>query len=137
MSGGLIVTLTLPGRVAVKKNGQRIVGSGKRKRRILTPQYQQWEARAAIAVCGQVGSRINYADVWLVDQPCRAVFRLYYANRQWESDCSNAVEGPQDLLVKLGVLKDDKLIVRLEVEKFFGHEPRVEIELYKYKQEEG
>lgn len=128
---GPIVTLTIPGRPIVKKNTQRVVGFGKSRRRILSPKYIAWERAAMLSAMATAKRPTSIA---LLDIPVRAVFRFYFKDRQAEADVSNLIEGPQDLLVKLGVLKDDRLVRRVEGEKFFGHEPRVEIEIYRYEE---
>lgn len=122
---GPLVTLTIPGRPIVKKNTQRVVGFGRAKRAIPSARYRAWELNA-MAVC-----RRNFSAA-LIDIPVTAHFRFFFENRQAEPDVSNLIEGPQDVLVDACVLKDDRLVMKVMAEKFFGHEPRVEIELYKY-----
>ena len=133
---GPIVTLTFPGRTIVKKNTQRVFGSGRFKRRILSARYQTWEQRAANGLVALLnGKRVAVRTVALIDFPVAAHFKFYFKDRQAEADVSNLVEGPQDLLVKLGVLKDDRLVMRIVAEKFFGCDPldqRCEVEIFKH-----
>lgn len=128
-----LVMLTIPGRPIVKKNTQRIVGSGKARRRILSPKYLAWEQSAMLNAMAVLKRSFKGH---LVDYPIRLLLKFYFADRQAEADVSNLVEGPQDLLVKLGVLKDDRLVHELRAFKFFGHDPRTEISIFKYQQEE-
>lgn len=70
-----------------------------------------------------------------IDMPVTAIYRFFFKDRQAEADVSNLCEAPGDLLQKAGLLKDDRLICQLIALKFFGHEPRTEIEIHPY--EEG
>jgi Holliday junction resolvase RusA-like endonuclease len=120
-----LFSAVIPGRCIVKKNGQRVYGRGRGKRVVYTPKFLEWQSRAMVILLGPLKSI-------LIDGQVTAHFRFYFANRASEADVSNLVEGPQDALVKAGVLKDDKLVMRIIAEKFFGHEARVEIDLYPY-----
>lgn len=105
------------GRPVVKKNSKRVYGG----RVVYSKAYMDWE-RAARSEFSWSGQMIEgYVEL-------RA--RLYYANHQYEADCTNAVEGVQDLLVKMGVIKDDRLFKRVIIEKFFGEIPRAEVEIW-------
>lgn len=123
-----LITLTIPGRPLVLKNSKRIFGRGGRgKRKIVLPsaQYSEWERSALNAVSRSFKGQ-------LVDWPCEVHYRFYFENRAGEADVSNLCEGPGDVMQKAGVLKNDKLIMRIHAEKFFGHIPRTEISIYKY-----
>jgi Holliday junction resolvase RusA-like endonuclease len=71
-------------------------------------------------------------SIALIDDPVIVHYRFYFLNRSGEADVSNLCEGPGDVLQKAGVIANDRQIMRIVAEKFFGHEPRVEIEIYKY-----
>ena len=116
---------TILGRPIVKKNTQRTVGFGTRKRVIYSPRYRAWEIDA-IAAC----KRANRTE--LLAMPLTAVFRFYFENKMAEADTSNLIEGIQDALKKAQVIEDDKLIIRIIAEKFFGETARTELELHKY-----
>lgn len=66
----------------------------------------------------------------MITCPLFAKFYFHFLNRQSESDTSNCIEGPADVLTRAGVIKDDKLIVALYAQKEFGLEPKTIIELY-------
>lgn len=120
-----VVVLTIPGRVISLKNSKRIVCRGRFPKVLPSERYAQWRLDAIAAhSCSFKGH--------LVDYPCEVHARFYFKNRANEADLSNMIQGPEDLMQELGILKDDKLICRSISEKFFGHEPRVEIEIYKY-----
>lgn len=121
----LIAKITIPGRVAILKNSKRIFGRGRKKIVIPSPKYVAWEDEALAAVLGSYKGQA-------IDFPCEVHAKFYFANHQGEADLSNMIQGPEDVLQKAGILKNDKLVMRAEMEKFFGHEPRVEIEIYKY-----
>lgn len=123
-----LFTCTIPGRPIVKKNTQRVVGlRGGSRRVVYSANYTKWANAACTAVYGSL--IVNRATI---RHPITGVFRFYFKNYASEPDVSNLIEGPQDILTKCGVIEDDKLIKRVIAEKFFGHEPRVEIELYEY-----
>jgi len=117
--------LTIPGRPIVKKNTQRTYGSGRSTRRVSSPRYTSWALNARAACNRQFKGA-------LVDCLVTASFRFYFKDRSGEADVSNLVEGPQDILVESQIISDDKLVRKIVAEKFFGHEPRTEIELFKY-----
>lgn len=120
-----LATLTLPGRPIVKKNTQRKYGQGKSSRVVYGDKYLEWRARAISAYHRQ-------PSIALLAIPVVAVYRFYFKDHQGEADVSNLCEAPGDLLKELGVLKDDRLIMRIQAEKLFGHEPRTEVELFRY-----
>lgn len=126
----LLYSLTIPGRPIVKKNTQRTVGRGRATRRISSPQFVEWESRAMAELLGQLKRKPREA----ITRECVAHFRFFFANRQSEADVSNLIEGPQDLLVKAGVLKDDRLIVCLSAWKYFGHEPCTQISIFDFEE---
>ncbi len=112
----------IPGRAIVKKNTKRIVGAGRFKKIIYSKRFQFWEASFVLYL----------RKIWKlppIDHPVEAIFKFYFKNHQGEADTSNLIEGPQDCLVKGGVLKDDRLVQRLIAEKHFECEPMTEIEL--------
>lgn len=122
-----VLFVTIPGRVMVLKNSKRVIFRGPRRRASVlpSPQYSKWERHAANWL------RLSFKG-HLIDWPCEAHFKFYFQNRQGEADVSNLIEGPADVLQKVGILKDDKLIMRVVAEKFFGSEPRCEISFYRY-----
>lgn len=79
------------------------------------------EVRSALNNCASKG--LTYPIPYAIE----AHYRFYFENKHGEADTSNLIEGPQDVLEKVGVIVNDKLITKLTAEKFFGHEPRVEI----------
>lgn len=124
-----IITLTIPGRVISLKNSKRIVCRGRYPKLLPSERYVEWEANAMAALKRSFKGQ-------LVDYPCELHARFYFANHSAESDLSNCIQGPEDVLQTLGILADDKLIMRIVSEKFFGESPRVEIEIYKYETKE-
>lgn len=127
MSNKLLFQFTIPGRPSVKKNNKRIFSRGRFKKVLNSLKYEAWE-RDAILHFKKHGPK----DFKKIDQTLEAKFYFYFENKMAEADTSNLIEGPQDLLTKLGVIKDDKLIKRLTAEKFFYDSPRTLIELYGY-----
>lgn len=121
-----IFECTILGRPIVKKNTQRVVGYGRRKHVIYSKKFLEWQSVANATIQRRAGVTL------LITEPIEAEFKFYFKNRAAEADVSNLIEGPQDVLKKTGIISDDKLIMRVRGEKFFGHEPRTEIRLYKF-----
>jgi len=125
-----IFECTIPGRVPVKKNTQKVVllQTGRRAA-IYSAKFRSWE-EGAILECIQANkSRRCYAG------PMIAFFSFYFQDHMHEPDVSNLVEGPQDVLKKAGVIEDDRLIHELHARKIFdsNEEPRVEIVLRRFR----
>lgn len=120
------LTLTIPGRPTVLKNNKRIFSRGRGLRAIVLPseRFVKWESEAAHYIKKTFKGH-------LVDFECEIHFKFFFSNRQAEADVSNLIEGPADLLQKTGVVKNDKLFKKVVAEKFFGEEPRTEIEIFK------
>lgn len=115
--------ITIPGRVPVKKNTAKRFFSGV----VYSKVWREWEKKA-LTIMSSSGS------VMQISVYCELHLNFFLKNHQWEPDVSNVCEGPQDVLQKLGILKDDKLIKRLVAEKHFNcDEPRLEIEIHRLK----
>lgn len=123
----LLFSCTVPGRAIVKKNTQRTVGYGKSKHVIYSPKYTTWKRSAHLVFVQKHRART-------ITCLLEARYKFYFKNHQSEADVSNLVEGPQDELKNAHVISDDKLIMRIVAEKFFGEEPRTEIELYEFEE---
>lgn len=112
-------------RCPVKKNTQRIVGFGKSKRAIYSPQFVAWQRTALL----QMKRAHEHREP--ISQPLRMIIGFFFKNRQAEADLSNLIEGPQDALKLAGVIADDKLIHEIRAFKYFGtDQPRTEIYLF-------
>lgn len=126
----MIFKCTIPGRPYVKKNQQRMFGSGRNKRVVYTPQYVAWEKIACLAV-NQAFSKMKSDKVPLFSTPVNLSAKFFFKDRQGEADLSALLEGSQDVLEFCRILANDKLIISLNGSgKFFGErEPRTEIEV--------
>lgn len=60
-------------------------------------------------------------------------FEFHFENKKALPDLSNCLEGPQDLLQNIGVIKDDKQIVSIEARRFIGSKPKSIIRLFEAK----
>lgn len=118
-----MITITIPGRAIVKKNTKQVVGSGRHKKVIYSKNFREWEAMALIYIKQQ----------WQFAAPLKKSVHIFYhftfKNKQGEADLSNLIEGPQDALVKAGVIEDDRLVISLKAEKHFGYAPKTYIEI--------
>lgn len=126
--GEALEPLTLHGRPTVLKNSKRIFSRGRGKRAIVLPssKYTLWEENAMATVARA------FKSMTVCDPVC-VFYRFFFADRHAESDVSNLIEGPQDVLQKAGVIKNDRLVMRVIAEKYFGHDPRTEIQVFRYK----
>lgn len=116
----------IPGRCFVKKNTKRVVGHGKGKRAIYSERFLFWEKVAQITLAKFQASKIAF--------PIELHLVFHFKNRRAEPDVSNLVEGPQDVLKKMGIIADDKLVHRLVAEKVFGdHVEKTEVRIFPYK----
>lgn len=121
----LVFQCTIPGRPIVKKNtacrGRRGVFYSKR--------FLGWEKIALLAVHKARGKAKT------VEECVHVEYRFYLEDRRGEPDVSNLVEGPQDVIEKVGVIRNDKLVKSFYAEKFIGKEhgaARCEIDVYKF-----
>lgn len=110
----LLFEVNIPGRVRIKKNGRRYIGKGKN---IPSALYVSWEKVSAVYVLRAMAS---FRQNLPIKKRCRAEFEFHFRNLQNECDTSNCVEGPQDLLQKLKVIENDKLVVEFTAKKVIG-----------------
>lgn len=111
------------GRVVSKKNSKRIVKCGRYSKLISSSQYLEWEAVAIQSLRRAWGFQKS------LDQPLTMTIGFYFKNHANELDIDNCIAGPSDCLQLAGVISNDKIIMRVVAEKYFGSEPRVVIEL--------
>ena len=117
----------IPERVGIKINNKRVVYNYGRMVVLSSDKYLAWERQAEFHVL-QAKKRFNCPITGLIE----AHFEFYFKNHQGEADTSNCIEGPQDLIQKIGVIENDKFIVSLKAIKYFGTEPHTIIRLYSY-----
>ncbi len=121
----LVFEAEVPGRPIVKKNSQRVVGFGKRKRKIDSPQYSRWH-KVALLVLKQARLR---RDSMLLGE-LHASYRFHFKNHQAEADVSNLIEGPQDCLAESLIIENDKQITSLDAMKLFDGTEKTIVRLY-------
>jgi Holliday junction resolvase RusA-like endonuclease len=119
----VLFSAVILGRVVSKKNSKRIVKCGRFSKLISSAQYLGWEAVAVQSLRRAWGFKKS------LDQPLMMIVRFYFKNHANELDLDNCIAGPSDCLQLAGVISNDKIIMRVVAEKYFGYEPRVEIEL--------
>lgn len=121
-----IFTCEIPGRCMVKKNTQRVFGTGKGKRVRYSDQYNFWERVAQLTLAKR--------RVPLIEAHIEVHFHFYFKNHRAEPDVSNLIEGPQDVLTKMGIIKDDRIIQKVVAEKHFDDPvEKTEIIIFPYK----
>lgn len=126
----ILFEVEIPGRPFIKKNTKRIYkGWNERKPRIIyTSDWRTWEDEALR--CYQKAARKYITNGMMFTCPLKARFEFYFENHQAEPDTSNLIEGPQDVLQKACIIKNDKQIVQIEAEKYFGFEPKTIVRLW-------
>lgn len=129
----------IPGRVGIKKNAKRAFARYGRVIVLPSERYSAWEKMAQLyvikAMQNKVGGVLVQSNkVFPIEDELHAEYEFYFKNYQAEADVSNCIEGPQDLMQKVGVIADDKQIQSLSAVKYFGHEPKTIIRLYLQKE---
>lgn len=134
----LLFRCTIPGRVCIKKNNLQRRYSFKKKQTVTmaSDKYLAWQNTAVGHVKRQMWKDPKALSQFPLTQTLHAKYFFYFQNHHGEADTSNCVEGPQDVLTKAVVIKDDKFIKSFTAEKFFGEDPRTVIELYEYEGEQ-
>lgn len=116
-----LYSLSIGGRCMVKKNTAKQYG----RNRVYSVKFTQWERLAMIAI-----TKSKRPETGTIDKPVNLQINFYFKNRSGEADVSNLIEGVQDVLVKMRILEDDKLVYRVTAEKFFDHEPCTELVIW-------
>lgn len=122
----------ISGRVAIKKNSTQRKYSFKHKRTFTMPsdKYLAWENLAVLQLRSQWKNKDAIAN------KVHIKFTFHFSNYKNEPDLSNCLEGPQDALVKAGILTNDKLVNSYDgTRKVFGKTNAVMIDVYEYKEE--
>lgn len=107
----MLFEVTIPGRPIVKKNTKKF-GRGKV---YYSPQYMAWEEQALLYLALALKSP-KFIERFPIKYPVKVQYVFTFKNKIC-GDVSNYIEGPQDALVKAGILKDDRLIQFLKAEK--------------------
>lgn len=122
----LVYKVIIPGRPYVKKNGAKVF----RGRLVYTENYRAWEQTAAMFINKTLSMYSKPA--FPITGPVRMQAIFCFENRMAEADLSALLEGPQDVLQKCGVIKNDRQIILLDGStKVFGDpSPRTELFIY-------
>lgn len=115
--------IIIEGRTPSKKNSRVIICRGKKPILLPSENYKAWHKQAWIQVIPQV--RRNR----LITK-CKITI-LFYAPDKRKADLTNKTESIMDLLVDMGVLKDDNWYIANDVHMIFvgvdKERPRAEI----------
>ncbi len=118
----LLGKITIIGEVMSKKNSKRIA----KKRLISSKQYQDYEKSASIQVSMK---RPIQSPTW----PIKIHFFFHRKTRR-SFDYNNMAQGPQDILVKAGIIPDDSMqyVIPVFHSEYAGwcvdkHNPRLEM----------
>jgi len=104
--------VSVPGRIVSKKNSKRIIRVGRFPRIISSAQYLKFEKEVSVVLRRHLPPKSIRGK--LLFELC-----VNLKNRQHEPDLSNLLEGPQDVFQELGIIENDKQIVRIVAEKTF------------------
>lgn len=117
--------LEIPGNPIPKKTSQRIVGRGKFKRIIQSERFLKYDKHAKEHIKRTYPHLLNSLDEKL------EVKIHYYRETKRRVDLTNLLEGTDDILTEIGVIKDDnyKIIVSHDGSRVFHdkNNPRTEI----------
>lgn len=116
----------IPGRPVVKKNTQRVVGYGNKRHVVYSNKWRIWERDASIYI-----ARERQKFSLPITMPCEIYLEFHFKDRHAEPDTSNLVEGPQDILQKMGIIANDKLFVQLRARKLITGDPKTIIRIHK------
>lgn len=99
-----MIQLTILGQPYVKKSNQKVIYNRALRRQIKvnTPAYEAWEEQARLQLREQRGLLPKEPIDYPVNLCCR-----FYVRTNGRTDLSALYEGIQDVLVSMGVLKDD------------------------------
>lgn len=118
----------LPNRCPIKKNTAKRYRFGV----VYSDAYKAWEKESIPIMRIE---KMRQGIFKPIDYPIQVKAIFFYASHQWESDLSNALEGPNDLLTKCGIITDDKLIYSLDgSRKIFGQKPGLLLSVYKFEE---
>jgi Holliday junction resolvase RusA-like endonuclease len=108
----------LIGRVGIKKNGKSAFVKNGRTFVTTSQRYKSWEKQATLQLLqAKVRSSIDLP----IRIPINLSIKFYFPNHQHESDLTNLIQGPEDLLQTLGIIENDKLVHSLDgSRKIFG-----------------
>lgn len=90
-------------------------------RRFKTDDYLLYEQEVYFSIRGGLRLEGN-VEVW---------YRFYIKNDKL-TDCDNLIKPLQDILVKRGVIEDDRKIIAFHAEKFHSDVHKIEIEILPY-----
>jgi Holliday junction resolvase RusA-like endonuclease len=122
-----IFECTLPGKVGIKKNNKQVFKRHGKTIVASSDRFINWESIAiSYAMLYKKKQRVKTIDFEL-----EAQFEFHFKNRHALPDTSNCIEGPQDVLTKARVYTDDKLITKINAERFISGEEYTLIKLYK------
>jgi len=91
-----------------------------RGRRFKTPEYKQFEIDCSWWIKGK-----------MIKGEIDITYRFYLKNYA-RTDLDNLIKNLQDIIVKCGMIEDDRKIKRLVAEKFKSDEDRIEVDIKKY-----
>lgn len=117
----------IPGRPGIKKNSKNIFRNRKSGKPFITTsgKYKSWEMMAAVFI-KKAHAQFNFIHF---ENPVKAHFTVSLSSHKNEPDFGNAVEGVCDLLEKLGVIKNDKLIHEATIKKVFGEKDFISVQI--------
>lgn len=114
-----VAKFVLNSRVRPKKNAKQIVKRPNGKLFIKSSDtFKAWENMARHELLKQKIELQNQGWQFPFEGRLKLEMRFEMTGLQHEPDVSNLIEGPQDLLQELGVIKNDKNVVEVHAIKF-------------------
>lgn len=139
--------IVINGHPYVKKNQGKVVGIGKKTRKINSPQYNSWHSEAKRQF-NWMGYNAQFKEEKKLNPELEAIINFpvnvqmkFFLKRNMIVDMSNLYEGILDTLVEVGILKDDSWHIvashdgsGVAVDK---ERPRIEITITPKEQRDG
>lgn len=111
------VEFRLEGRVRSKKNSKQLIVRRGKTRLVSSEAFTEWEASARAQLFLEKRRLENGGFLFPLEGNLGLRITFSMKGRANEPDLSNLIEGPQDLLQELGIIKNDKHIVQIEAIK--------------------
>lgn len=110
-----MIKLTLTGIPPAKKNSKRWIVRGSRRFLVPSEKHEAWHSLATYEVIHQIGGIRE-----ILPLSVSKIEITYFATDKRRRDSSNATESVMDLLVDIGVLKDDNMIEVPDLRMIYG-----------------
>jgi len=125
-----MIRFTLSGIPSPKKNGKRWIARGGKKYLVPSENHEVWHYDATVELLRQIG--VYGREMFPVEMPKIEI--LFYTKDKKRRDSTNCADSVMDLLVDLGIIKDDNMVEVSDLRLVWGgvirDNPYTEIRIY-------